>query len=444
VVRRLLRLVPVGTFAVGGGLAVLGLASYVYLAIAGHALDAAGFASVSVLVSLVLSIGLGLFFPVEQEVTRLVSGRRAAGQGAWPVFTRGVLLAAGLLVVFLAILAAVAGPVGDHLFRGDAGMVLALAGAFAGAACSYATRGLLAGGGHFGRYGAQLGIDGGLRIVGAAALAGAGVRSAVAFGLVLFVAPVLSVLATVVPPVLAARRAAAAPGPAAPLPWRVFLHGIGFLMVTTVMTQLLVNVGAVNAQLLSTGDAALTGALVSAMMLARLPLFVFQSMQASLLPSLSAAISVGDHAAYRRMLVRISAVVTALGVTGGALLSFLGPRLAPVVFGVAPVLGVPDYAWLAVGTVGYMFALVVGQGVLSTGHHRQLALGWVVGVAVLFAVTVAAGTVRLRVELGFALGSATVAVLLAVLLVRAMRHRTPPVASDTPLDGLAHTGGEIR
>ncbi|MCU1656289.1 MAG: hypothetical protein JWO57_945, partial [Pseudonocardiales bacterium] len=34
--KRLLRVVPAGTLVVGSGLAVLGLASYVHLAVAGH------------------------------------------------------------------------------------------------------------------------------------------------------------------------------------------------------------------------------------------------------------------------------------------------------------------------------------------------------------------------------------------------------------------------
>ena len=87
-------MLPPGTAAVGSGLAVLGAASYVHLAVAGHTLDPARMSSVAVLWSIVFAIGPGLFFPVEQEITRIVAGRRVHRDGAGPVLRRGALLAA--------------------------------------------------------------------------------------------------------------------------------------------------------------------------------------------------------------------------------------------------------------------------------------------------------------------------------------------------------------
>ncbi len=116
--RRLLRLVPPGTVGVGIGLAVVGLASYVHLALAGHNLDAADYSSLSVLWSVVFTLGIGVFFPVEQEVARLVAARRTRGLPPGPVLARGAAVAAAVLGLLLVL------TIG--LFDGDPAMVPAL------------------------------------------------------------------------------------------------------------------------------------------------------------------------------------------------------------------------------------------------------------------------------------------------------------------------------
>ena len=73
-----LRLLPTGTLQVGAGLMVFGGAAYVQLAVAGHSLSTRGMAAMSVLWSVVFLLGLGLFFPVEQELIRHVADRVAA------------------------------------------------------------------------------------------------------------------------------------------------------------------------------------------------------------------------------------------------------------------------------------------------------------------------------------------------------------------------------
>ncbi len=68
---RVLGVLPSGTLPVGPGLAVLGIGSYAQLALAGHGLSTTGMAAMSVLWSIVFWLGLGLFFPVEQEHAHL-------------------------------------------------------------------------------------------------------------------------------------------------------------------------------------------------------------------------------------------------------------------------------------------------------------------------------------------------------------------------------------
>ncbi len=422
--RRLTQLLPAGTLAVGSGLIVLGAASYVHLAVAGHALDTPSRSALSVLWALVFSVGIGLFFPIEQEITRLVAARRVAGDGYAPVFWRGAALAAGLLAAAGIGLFALAGPVADTLFDGDRQLLWVLFGGFAGLAVAHPTRGLLAGTGKFGTYGAQLGIDGGLRIVLALAFGVAGVHSAVGYALILAIAPIISVAVTAP----AVRRLLT---PGSPATWAVLGRGVAPLMVSTLLAQLVVNVGVINVKLLAPDDKALAAALLSALVLARVPVFVFASLQAALLPGLSTLVATGQRAQFRHLLLRACALVMVPCAAIGVPAIFLGPWAIEMLFNADPVLGDWDFALLVLGTTGYLLALVLGQGVLALGRHRQQTLAWLLGTGVLIAVTLIPGDVSLRVGAGYAAGSLAVAAILAVALILG-RNRPPSLPSEAP------------
>lgn len=422
--KRLLRAVPAGTLVVGGGLAVLGVASYVHLAVAGHTLSGSGMSSLSVLWSIVFSVGIGLFMPVEQEVARMVAARSVTGSGAGPVLRTAAVLAGGLLATVLVLLAVVSGPMARHLFDGDRAMVLALGGAFTGLAAEHLTRGVLSGLGRFGWYGAQLAIDGGLRIVIAAGMGIAGVHSPLAFALVLAIAPATAVVLTL-PPVLRGLGA----GPVVSI--AALCSGLGLLVASSLLAQVVSNIGVINVKLLEPAGSSTAGALLSALVLARIPLFVFASLQASLLPALARSIAAGDIDGYRHQLAKALGVVGLLGVAGAVPATLLGPALVRVLFNVESGVDRADFAWLAGGTLAYMIATVLGQAVVARGWHAGQALGWFVGTLVLVAVTLGPGDVRLRVELAFAIGSLAV---MPVLLPFAWRRGRPVAGGGGPAD----------
>jgi O-antigen/teichoic acid export membrane protein len=426
--RRALALLPRGTLPVGAGLAVLGLASYVHLAVAGHALSTAGMSSLSVLWSIVFSVGLGLFFPIEQEVTRLVAARRVAGDGAAPVLRGGALLAAGVLAGTGVLMLAFSPVLADRLFLGERAMVAWLAAGFLGQAVATPVRGVLAGSGRFAAYGTQLGLDGALRIALAAGLGLAGVHSPGGYAAILAVAPVLATLAVAGP-----TRAALAAGSA--LPWPAFLAGAGPLTVSTLLSQVMVNVAVVDVRLLAPADQALAGALLSALVLARVPLFVFGSVQASLLSGLSTAAAAGRIAEFRHLLRRVCAVVVALAVAAGIPAVLLGPWLVRVLFDAPDVLGRADFALLAVATGAYLLAQVLGQGVLALGRHRDQALAWLAGTLALALVTAVPGAPRTRVEWAYLAGTAVTAALLGLAVARRTPHPAPAAPAPVVLLG---------
>jgi O-antigen/teichoic acid export membrane protein len=429
-VRRLLGLLPPGTLAVGAGLVVLGAASYVHLSVASHALSHAGYDALSVLWAIVFSLGLGLFFPIEQEVTRIVAARRVSGDGSAPVFRRGAALSAIMLLVICALLAAGTPWIADRLLGGDRSLVLVMAGGFLGLAVCYPTRGVLAGTGRFAGYGSQLAVDGGLRIVLAAALGLAGVHATWAYGLILTVAPLISVLCTV-PAVRAGLSAGAA------LAWPAFARGVVPLMISTLLAQVVVNVGVIDVKLLAPTAVALAGALLSALVLVRIPLFVFASLQASLLPGLSTAASRGDRHGFRRLLLRACGIVLALAALGALGAIAIGPWLLRVFFAATGVVGRLDFAVLAAGTGAYLLAQVLGQGAMALGHHRDQTWAWLGGTVALVAVTLIPGDVKLRVEIGYTVGSVVVALILALAVARRAPHPGPePGLPATALVGL--------
>lgn len=427
--RRLLGLLPRGTVAVGSGLVVLGLASYVHIAIASHTLGphSKGYGAFAVLWAIVFTIGLGLFFPIEQEVTRIVAARRVNGDGNVPAFRRGAVLSLVLFLAVCVLLAAFTPLITDKLLNGERELVPVMAGGFAGLALAYPTRGVLAGTGRFGAYGTQLGVDGGLRIVMAAVLGALGVKSAAMFGLILLVAPVISVAVTA-----GAVRAALAPGTA--LAWPAFGRRVAPLVASTLLAQVVVNIAVINAKLLAPHADALTGALLSALTLVRIPLFVFGSLQASLLPGLSGAAAADDRTGFRKLLLRACGIVVALAVAGGVPAIVFGPWLLRLLFGTSGVLGDLDFAVLAVGTGAYLLAQVLGQAAMALGHHRDQTLAWLGGTVALAAVTALPMEVKLRVEWAYTVGSVVVALILAGAVI----HRTNRQAAT---DRAAHVTG---
>ncbi|MEU9667285.1 hypothetical protein AB0E25_17145 [Streptomyces bobili] len=414
---RITTALPRGTAFVAAGTAVLGAANYVHLAAAGHSLAVDDMASFSVLWTVVASVGLGLFFPVEQEITRVVAARVVSGDGARPVLRRGAALAFGLLAAVLLPLALFGRQLADLFFNGDTGLVVALGGAFAALACAHVTRGILAGLGRFEAYGTQLGLDGLLRIGMSLGLAVAGVESSFVFAMVMTAAPLISVLATLRPVFRGARGGSTAH-------WGELIEHLGLLVGSTLLAQLLVNIAVISTKVLSTNDDALVAALLSALVLARVPLFAFGAFQASLLAGLSTAQAEGNTLGYRRMLLRAATVTTGLGAVCGLFAVALGPALLPAVFGAPDVLGAADFAWLSLGTTLYMLAMVLGQALLTSGGARQQLLAWIVGTTVLIAVTLSPLELRTRVEIAYAVGSLAVVTSMTLALRARVSYRS--------------------
>ncbi|MBC3843844.1 hypothetical protein GXW82_37485 [Streptacidiphilus sp. 4-A2] len=413
-----------------GGTVVLGAASYIQIAAAGHMLPSGTLSAISVLWSLTMSLSLGLFFPIEQELTRAVAARVVRGEGAAPVLRRAAVLTVGLLALITLALGLSAPQLARLFFADQQSLVWAFAGALAGMGLVFLTRGILAGLGLFRSYGISLALDGGLRIVLALGLALAGVHSALAYALVLTVAPLAAMLLTL-PTTLRASLSGA------PMPWSELSQNMGTLMCSSLLAQAVVNAAVLSVKLLSPAETALVTALLNAGVLARVPLFVFGSLQPTLMTGLSTAATSGDRAGFRRMLRQTCAVVGGLGLLGGVPSVLLGPWLIRVLFDAPASLGRLAFLWLAVGTVFYMLALVLGQAVVALGRHRLQLLSWAVGTAALAGVTLMPGDLAQRVLIAYAVGSMVVAAGALVSLLAGMpRQPLGTVGAGQPAPGV--------
>ncbi|MER5176818.1 hypothetical protein ABT009_00295 [Streptomyces sp. NPDC002896] len=424
------------TAVVGAGTLINAAASYGQLALTGRALGQEAGDSFSGFWAIVFSVGIGLFFPLEQELTRAIADRHARAVGTGPLVRRGAAGTLGLACAALVLLMLASSPLADALFAGDRTLVTALGGALLGLACAHGTRGVLAGLGVFSGYGAQLALDAMLRLALTAVLAATGNSSALAYALVLTAAPVLASLA-VLPAVL--RRAA--PGPS-PLPGELGA-GAGALIISTLLSQGVANAPVITVRLLAPDRAALASALLYGLVLVRIPQFLVASLQASLLVRLTHAHTRHDPAGFRRALLTSAALVT--GVASGWMLlcALLGPMANVMLFAAEPLLHTADFVLLAFGSTGFLLALLLGNAAVAAGRRGAQVLAWSCASCLLLALPALTGDALRGAELAFTAAAWTAALVLLLTfrsLLRSDAQENSAMSDTSSAASTAATG----
>lgn len=412
---------PEGTIAVGVGLLIAGVTSYGFLAVSKRALGADAYAPLALLWTLVFLIGPGFFLPVEQEISRALAERRARGVGGGPVLKRAAVLASGLLAVLLLLITAGSGVLRDKSFDDQGLLVVGFGLALTGVAAGHVARGACSAQGRFKAYAVYIAADGLIRLAIAVGLDLGGVTSPGPYGLAVGVAPILAVIIAV-----GRERGLVQDGP--PARWREVTGALFALLIGSVFSFTLVNGGPLAVDLFGTeAEQAEAGRFLNALLIGRIPLFLFQAVQAALLPRLSTLAGSGQFAEFRSGLKRLLGVTGVLGVLAAVISYGLGPFVVQTMFD-------DDVDHRTLGLLGlscaaYMLALAIGQAVIALSGHRLVAASWMLGVAVFALVSATLSTeVFLRVEVGLVAGSTISAVCMAV----ALRSR---MASGATLDG---------
>ena len=432
VVDRLRKLpLPAGTIPVAIGLALAGLMQYGFLVVAARALGQVRFAPLSVFWALLFVCGPGFFLPLEQETGRAIAARRVRGEGGRPVVERAAAIGTVLAVALIIVTLVFAGPIDRRVFNGDPALLAGLVGGFAAYLCEFLARGALAGNGRFGSYGLLIGGEGALRVVFAAILALVGVKVAGPYGASMIVASFLAIaLATVGRPGLF--------GPGPPASWSEVSNALGYLLIASVFTQLLLSVGAVAVQLLATpAQESAAGRFQLSRIVAYVPIFLFQAVQSALLPRLSALAAAGHHVEFRSLLLRLLALVGCVGVVAVAGFTFLGPTVTRLLFGHGFELSNLDFALLSASCIGFIVTQVLGYALISLSAYRRVAMGWASGGIVFTAVAALGSQLFLRVELGLLCGAIASSAVMAALLRSLLRERS--TLDTEPRIAEAHT-----
>jgi O-antigen/teichoic acid export membrane protein len=402
---------PEGTLPVAGALLIAGTATYAFFKVGTWAVGGEdAFNSISALWFAMFALAPGFFIPLEQELGRALSHRRAVGQGGHPVVARIVRL--GLILVALVVVAilCLSPLIVSNYFNGDWVMLVALIAGFMAYAPAHVARGICSGSGRFRSYAIVLGSDGVVRIVLCVGLALVGVSATGPYGFAVALAPIVGVGY-----VFSRGSLKTEPGPEAS--WGEVTPNLGWLLLGSVFGAVLLNAGPIATTLLAGDeDTAQVTQFAYGVLLARIPLFMFQAVQAALLPRLSRLAAKGELDEFRAGLNRLLYVVLAVGVIGtlGALV--LGPFAITLVYGADDLTG-RTLAMLALGSAIYMGALALAQAVIALKGHALVAVGWVIGVIVfLLATWLSSDDLFTRVEIGLVTSSAAAFLTFAVCL----------------------------
>ncbi|HKE72596.1 MAG TPA: hypothetical protein VKB57_03235 [Acidimicrobiales bacterium] len=395
------------------------MSAYGFLFVADKALSKTEYSPLGALWSLVFLAGPGLFLPLEQEISRALAERRARGAGGFPVVRMAATLGVGLGLGVLVLLIVTAPWTVEHLFDGQILLLVGLALGLAGALCGHLTRGAMSGTGNFKGYGTYIGADGFIRVLGAIACAVIGFNTAGPFGIAVGIAGLIAV-----PVALRVQRPKLEEGPEAKL--AEVGSALSLLLVASLCAFALMNIGPVLVKLLANDDQAeAAGRFVNGVVIARIPLFLFQAVQASLLPKLSTLAHSGQIRDFRSGLRRLLIAVGGLALLGTLVGVFLGPFIVEIMFPEAD-LGARTMGLLAAGAGLYMLAMACAQALIALGGHRDQAIGWAAGcVALAITVVFVSHDLFFRVEVALLVGSAMSLAMMAALLVRRLARRGP-------------------
>jgi len=422
------------------GLTVQAGTTYLTLIVAGRMLGAAAFAGISVLYVLVASLATGMFLPVEQEIARRRGHERGSGTFDPTLVRRAVTvsLVAAIAVCFVALAAY---PVSLRLLGGNGNLLAALCVGLPGYACCFVSRGVFAGTGELGRYGLQLGVEGSFRLAAVLGLLLVGPHSVAAVGWLFGVAPWIALVLSFVGRKSHLPRASLPIVRGGPL-----LSALGLLLISSLAAQLLVNAGPVIIQLLSTpAERARAGAFLAALVVVRIPIFLFTAVQPSFLPAMARHAARDRKAAFVRLIRRVLTMCLALTVISTVVATALGPMLIRLFFGFREGLGAATFLAMGLSVGLYLAAMIMAQSLLGRGMHAWTIAGWLLGLAAMIAGTALPGSAVDRATTGFLLGAVAAASTYAVLLAVALRRWTSSDASSTVTEpGASFSANPVR
>jgi O-antigen/teichoic acid export membrane protein len=150
-------------------------------------------------------------------------------------------------------------------------------------------------------------------------------------------------------------------------------------------------------------------------LLSRIPRFLFQAVQAALLPRLSRLAAEGELDEFRSGLKRLMYAVLVVGVTGTAGAFVLGPWAIELVYDAS--LSGRTLAMLAAGSAIYMVSLATAQAIIALKGHALVSAGWGLGVvAFLLTTWLSSNDLFRRIEIGLLASSVASMICFGIIL----------------------------
>jgi O-antigen/teichoic acid export membrane protein len=404
---------------VGVSFLVAGATMYGFLTLAARALGPSRYSILGVIWAVSFVAGPGLFFSLEQELARQVSARMVHRRSARSLL-RDAAAGGALIVAAVALPATVFwDPLARSAFQGDRLAVAVSLLVVLGAFVEHFGRGLLAGRHKFRGYATLLGGSGLARLLLCFALAASGVESPGGYGLALALPSFLAG-----PVALREYALACEDRREAGRRWTSLLSEMLQLAAASLAAYALLSGPILGVTALVHVPAIAASRLIACFVFARIPLFTFGAIQATLVPSLSAALASENRGHFRR-LTRNTVAFVAISATGFTLLvRGAGPWLVNVLFGPGYALDAHDMTLLASASGFFVLGLAVAQALIALEARGRIVASWLTGFVLLvlsLRVDVGADGVR-RVEWGFLAACMISCALLGFGLWRAVRR----------------------
>jgi O-antigen/teichoic acid export membrane protein len=319
-------------------------------------------------------------------------------------------LATTMLIVLTAIIAVAAPYLTKHLFDGYGVVVVCLVLTLLSYAPMHLARGICSGSQRFGSYGIIIGADGAARVIGVAVLWALGVDSVGAFALMIALSPLVGVIGV---GLFGKLHTDAGP----PAPWSEVTPNLGWLLLGSLFAAALVNAGPITVDILG-ADAKpeLITQFGNAVIFARIPLFLFQAVQAALLPRLARLAAQGHLDEFRSALHKLLVLVVGVGVVGTAGAFAVGPAVLKLVY--EGNIDRRTLTLLAFSSALYMVAVAYAQATIALRGHALVGMGWALGFASFVGLAAwSSNDLYLRVEIAL-VGSSVVALISFMLALR--------------------------
>jgi hypothetical protein len=330
---------PEGTITVGIGLFIAGISAYIFFKIGQQALGQDGFKPIVAMWFIAFALAPGFFLPIEQEVSRAIAHRRALGQGGLPVIKRIAPLAAIILLTLMVVIAIFSSSISSNMFEGYGMVTFCLVLTLVSYAPMHLARGICSGTGRFGAYGIMIGFS-----------------------------PIVGVIA-----VGLAGKLRVDDGPEAT--WSEVTPNLGWLLMGSLFAAALVNAGPITVDILGSSEPAeVVTKFGNAVIFARIPLFLFQAVQAALLPRLAKLAAQRNLSEFSRGFRQLMILVCGVGVVGTVGAFFVGPQLLDLVYQSG--IDRRTLTLLALASAMYMVGLATAQAVIALRGHAIVALGW--------------------------------------------------------------------